>query len=590
MHDALPLPQLDGADGEEEGEEEEGDDLIPPVPDDFDGEADRYADYGADLNEQDADAQDERMELDGQEASGSTSTLDPSAAQAGEKARGIGKRVSKPKEFGNFLTDADMDKLESRPGVVGKGGSGGGGSAAKQQRCAPWGQEKMKKMIERAAELPEGQVLTISGHSVTRGQLLAALQAKGMDNGNVVWVHVAVLLGIDVKKCHNYSTKLQQLLDPTLSKENFREWKGRERTEWKTRQEEAERKSHPSVSVRSKPKANKKKTTAGKAMQAGRKPKAPMFINRMAQTQILATEKDACTVRHAEEGSYITLKLLTGARQREREDYDHFLPKNAKAMVPREGGLLAENLGVRKAAALAQRLWVQTIFESVERSNALQERLKRQRIAKQINVEGWDLNRLGRLIEAAAVGQGLLYWSQLRLWHSNLRPERIAELGVLSDDKERVLRRSLGGVYRDINKDPRICTLCRIVGDAGVQGRLLYVEVNAWAHVNCLCWSKGVYETTLQKNIGRIGMLCNVHDVLRKARTSLCDFCGCPGATVVCTAPGCCAVAHFGCAVLNRWVIPPTLSPPPPPSTPPSLCPPPPLSFALSLTQDTARS
>ena len=36
---------------------------------------------------------------------------------------------------------------------------------------------------------------------------------------------------------------------------------------------------------------------------------------------------------------------------------------NAKAMVPREGGLLAENLGVRNAAALAQRLWVQTISQ-----------------------------------------------------------------------------------------------------------------------------------------------------------------------------------------------------------------------------------
>jgi DNA-3-methyladenine glycosylase II len=34
---------------------------------------------------------------------------------------------------------------------------------------------------------------------------------------------------------------------------------------------------------------------------------------------------------------------------------------NAKAMVPRVGGLLAENVGVRNAAALAQRLWVQTI-------------------------------------------------------------------------------------------------------------------------------------------------------------------------------------------------------------------------------------
>ena len=98
----------------------------------------------------------------------------------------------------------------------------------------------------------------------------------------------------------------------------------------------------------------------------------PVFINRTAQTQILATEKDACTFRHAEEGTYITLKLLTGARQREREDCDHFLPKNAEGcliVVPREGGLLADN-----------------------------------RIAKQSNVEGWDPVRLERLIEAAAVG------------------------------------------------------------------------------------------------------------------------------------------------------------------------------------------
>jgi hypothetical protein len=82
--------------------------------------------------------------------------------------------VSQPKEFGNFLTDADMNKLASRPA---------------------WGQEKMKKMIERAAELPEGQVLTISGHSITRGQLLAALQEKGMGDGNVVWLHVHVACG-----------------------------------------------------------------------------------------------------------------------------------------------------------------------------------------------------------------------------------------------------------------------------------------------------------------------------------------------------------------------------------------------------------
>ncbi len=52
-----------------EGEDEEGEELFPPVPDHFDVDADRYADYVADLNVQDAaDAvshiQEERMELD----------------------------------------------------------------------------------------------------------------------------------------------------------------------------------------------------------------------------------------------------------------------------------------------------------------------------------------------------------------------------------------------------------------------------------------------------------------------------------------------------------------------------------------------
>ena len=134
-HATLPLSQLDGADGDVEGEGEEGEELLPPVPDDFDVDADRYADYVADLHAQDsadvAHAQEERMELDGQEASGSS---------------------VRPQR-----------RRERRPVL-----------------------EQMKKRIERAAELPEGQVLTISGHSVTRGQLLAAIQGKGMDDGNVV--------------------------------------------------------------------------------------------------------------------------------------------------------------------------------------------------------------------------------------------------------------------------------------------------------------------------------------------------------------------------------------------------------------------
>jgi len=104
-----------------------------------------------------------------------------------------------------------------------------------------------------------------------------------------------------------------------------------------------------------------------------------------------------------------------------------------------------------------------------------------------------------------------------------------------------------------------MCCLCRIVGDLSVQGRLLYVESNCWAHVSCLCWSKGVYEMTMQRKIskigkiGKIGVLCNVHDLLQRAHQRLCDVCGCPGATVVCSVPGCCSQSHFGCAVLKKW-------------------------------------
>ena len=264
-------------------------------------------------------------------------------------------------------------------------------------------------------------------------------------------------------------------------------------------------------------------------------------------------------IRHTQDGGYVTLKLFTGESKWQRDEFTFFLPTTNKANrnSAREGGLLARKHLIRMAATQAQRLWVQSLLHSVKRSDALQERLKSQRVSKLTSVEGWDTKKLGRLIEAAAVGLGLFTVSKGQLCYANpRRPERLDELSVLSERTEQRLRRSFSRVHHQsrssVFAEP-LCCLCRIVGDTGVQGRLLYVEMDKWAHVNCICWSKGVYELGMHGNAGKIGMLCNVHHVVQQAQRSFCDFCGCPGATVACAAPGCCAVSHFGCAVLQGW-------------------------------------
>jgi len=402
-------------------------------------------------------------------------------------------------------------------------------------------QEQMRLLIQHAAHRADTQQVVLSNQLIRLPHLLAAIREKGMENGNVVWVHVAVLLGINVKSCHCYSTKLLQLLEGSAPDDG-----------------QYCKVKNPSKNRSSADKSkgiSKRPGMTGMVMPLSKKPKAPpMFIQRMSQSQAREFDKDQdqCTVRQDSHTTYVTLKLLTGVTLKDREDYMHVLPKRHK-MEPRDGGRVAAHLGVRKAAQMAHHLWVQSIFDSVARCDSLQKRLKRIKVAKLTNGVGWDLSRLGHYVVAAAVGQGLLYWANSQLCSTNPKADHIAELGVLSDDRVKQIRRSLGQVQREINRDPRMCCLCRIVGDLGVQGRLLYVETNSWAHVSCLCWSKGVYETTMQMNIGKIGMLCNVHDLLQSARECLCDFCGCPGATVVCSALGHCSQSHFGCAVLKYW-------------------------------------
>jgi len=169
---------------------------------------------------------------------------------------------------------------------------------------------------------------------------------------------------------------------------------------------------------------------------------------------------------------------------------------------------------------------------------------------------------------------------RFELCSERLGPAELAALGELSDEVDGRLRTALArevefetgtGVsdrgqstcgsssrYRspDLSgTDPRICCFCRLVGDAQVQGRLLCIEGSTWAHVNCLCWSRGVYHTS----VGDVGLLCGVQRVMQRAARIICRFCGCPGATITCSAGGaggeCHDACHFGCALLSGWLF-----------------------------------
>jgi hypothetical protein len=475
------LPQLDGADVDIENDDNE---LVPPVADDlvaakadlstmankpiFKAPALELGEVGdGDSHDIDAGAGSRDTRTQGQ---GFSLTQDaasrPDDAEGADSGR-RGKRISKANIKPGFMTEEQIKESA-------KASKGESTSSYRHQD-----QLEMKRLIQQAAEKPSSQEVQITGRVIRQPNLLAAIRERGMDDGSIVWAQVATCLGIDIRRCHNYSQKLLQLLEGRVGESEDRK----------------------KSSKASRPKADKSK---GISKRPAPKPKVPIILSsRMAQTRSLEAEsKDQSSIRQTAEGGYVTLKLLTGLSNSSRDEFVHFLPKKdeTKPKVHREGGVLARKYSVRRAAAQAQRLWVQTILDSVKRSTALQERLNRQRMAKLTNVEGWDKKRLGRLIEAAAVGLGLFYWSQAQLCYANLRSDRLAELGVLSEDKERSLRRSLGQVHREINKDPRLCCLCRIVGDSGVQGRLLYVERETWAHVNCLCWSKNVYELGIHRN------------------------------------------------------------------------------------------
>ncbi|KAJ8403963.1 hypothetical protein AAFF_G00343130 [Aldrovandia affinis] len=93
-------------------------------------------------------------------------------------------------------------------------------------------------------------------------------------------------------------------------------------------------------------------------------------------------------------------------------------------------------------------------------------------------------------------------------------------------------------------RDLRSCSFCHEEGDAPTDGagRLLNVDVDLWAHLNCALWSTEVYET-------QGGALVNVEAALRRGLRARCTACRKPGATGGCAGPRCLGTYHFACAV-----------------------------------------
>lgn len=201
-----------------------------------------------------------------------------------------------------------------------------------------------------------------------------------------------------------------------------------------------------------------------------------------------------------------------------------------------------------RAALQAQLLWVSSLMKAANKGDELV--IKRQARQKKKRFESWDLAALGRLVETRAITLGRLQVVDTLLILSASKPMVCAPSNTVGASSwirpHTIFAKS---------SDARVCALCCITGDCVVQGRLLFVELGVWAHVNCMCWSYGVFEDTRRKKMGKCGMLCNVHKVIREAGAILCDFCGCPGASVCCSAPGCTAASHFGCAHMLEFLF-----------------------------------
>jgi hypothetical protein len=85
------------------------------------------------------------------------------------------------------------------------------------------------------------------------------------------------------------------------------------------------------------------------------------------------------------------------------------------------------------------------------------------------------------------------------------------------------------------------CEFCLKKGARKISGRLLHIRNNYWGHVNCIYWSKGVYEID-------DGILVNVPQILSKVKLYKCSFCRKFGATIICDFKKCGKYYHYICA------------------------------------------
>lgn len=71
--------------------------------------------------------------------------------------------------------------------------------------------------------------------------------------------------------------------------------------------------------------------------------------------------------------------------------------------------------------------------------------------------------------------------------------------------------------------------------------RLLNMDIDSYAHLNCALWSSEVYETLN-------GALMNVDSAYKRGLKIECTACGIKGATVGCFNNRCPKYYHLGCA------------------------------------------
>lgn len=98
--------------------------------------------------------------------------------------------------------------------------------------------------------------------------------------------------------------------------------------------------------------------------------------------------------------------------------------------------------------------------------------------------------------------------------------------------------------------DQRVCIFCQTSGDQDSNGpsRLLSIDVDKWAHLNCALWSDGVYETMN-------GSLVNVDIAYKKCANVLCSLCHKKGASLKCFALKCNVTYHLQCAIKDKCVF-----------------------------------